>query len=513
MGDLPTGLSAGSLLGGYRVESLVARGGMGVIYKATQLALDRIVALKVVAPELAHDQAFRERFKRESLLAAALDHPNILPVYEAGEVDGQLFLAMRYVVGTDMDSLIRREQALPPERATAIVAQVAGALDAAHSRGLVHRDVKPGNILIAEEYGEERAYLTDFGLTKHAATEARLTRTGYMVGTLDYVAPEQVQGGDVDGRVDTYALACVLYQAVTGRVPFDRPSDAAKLWAHLNEPPPSAAAASPAVSSQLDAVIRRGMAKRPEERYASSGEFARAAHAAAAPTAQRARTELEATQIEPTVVEPLLAATPAPETGDRGGPPGRSGLRRVLDDRRRVAYGAGALLVLLIGAIVAIAAGGGGGKASPGTAAAAANSPAAATTTTVPTVTGTDTAAARASAYHAQVAAIFPRMEAVFNRFPKARDFGKPAFSQTSLSVAAGLRGIADNLDTLSPPSQVLVDHEALVTHLREMEQAFRSLAVDSDNRAFGAAHNDLNKTKVGLAQINASVRRVLANQ
>ena len=278
MANLEAGLTSGSQFGGYRIESFVARGGMGVVYKATQLALDRAVALKLVAPELAHDEGFRERFKREAQLAASLDHPNILPIYEAGEIDGQLFLAMRFVLGTDMDTLIEREQVLSPERATAIVAQVAGALDAAHSRGLVHRDVKPGNILVAEEYGEEHAYLTDFGLTKSSSTAAHLTRTGYMVGTIDYVAPEQMQGGSVDGRVDTYALACVLYRALTGRIPFERAGDVAKMMAHLKDPVPSASAASPAVSAELDAVIRRGMAKRPEERYGSAGEF-RARHA------------------------------------------------------------------------------------------------------------------------------------------------------------------------------------------------------------------------------------------
>ena len=306
MASIQAGLQSGSVFGGYRIESFVARGGMGVIYKATQLALQRIVALKVVAPELAHDEAFRERFKREALLAASLDHPNILPVYEAGEIDGQLFLAMRFVIGTDLDSLIKREHVLAADRAAAIVAQVGGALDAAHSRGLVHRDVKPGNIMIAEEYGEERAYLTDFGLTKNVATGAHLTRTGYVVGTLDYVAPEQVQGGAVDGRADTYALACVLYRAVTGSVPFDRPGDVAKMWAHLNDPPPSAATVTPAVSAELDAVIRRGMAKRPEERYATSGEFGRAARAAVCPSApgQFGRTELDVTQIDQPFSEP-----------------------------------------------------------------------------------------------------------------------------------------------------------------------------------------------------------------
>ena len=183
----------------------------------------------------------------------SLDHPNILPIYEAGEVDGQLFLSMRFVEGTDLKSLIEGP-ALAPPRAAALVAQVANALDAAHSRGLIHRDVKPGNILIAQEYGQERAYLADFGLSKNLAAGTRLTRTGFMVGTLDYVAPEQVQGGNVDGRVDTYALACVLFEAVTKQIPFERPDDAAKMWAHMSEPPPSAAALAPGIPQRA----RRG---------------------------------------------------------------------------------------------------------------------------------------------------------------------------------------------------------------------------------------------------------------
>ncbi len=298
MTDVRAGLSPGTVLGGYRVESFVARGGMGVVYRATQLALDRIVALKVVAPEFADDAGFRERFGREARLAASLDHPNILPIYEAGEVDGQLFLSMRFVEGTDLKSLIEGP-ALAPPRAAALVAQVANALDAAHSRGLIHRDVKPGNILIAQEYGQERAYLADFGLSKNLAAGTRLTRTGFMVGTLDYVAPEQVQGGNVDGRVDTYALACVLFEAVTKQIPFERPDDAAKVWAHMSEPPPSAAALAPGISRELDAVIHRGMAKRPEDRFAETGDFGRAAVAAAGPDVRWAPTLVDAPIIEP----------------------------------------------------------------------------------------------------------------------------------------------------------------------------------------------------------------------
>jgi serine/threonine protein kinase len=512
MADLTPGPEPDSVTGGYRIESCVARGGMGVIYRATQLGLERTVALKVVAPELAHDEAFRERFKREARLAAGLDHPNILPVYEAGEVDGRLFLAMRYVVGTDMDTLIGREGKLAPARAVAIVAQVASALDAAHSRGLVHRDVKPGNILIAEEYGEERAYLTDFGLTKSSGADAHLTRTGVVVGTLDYVAPEQVQGGAVDGRADTYALACVLYHAVTGAVPFDRPGDVAKMWAHLNDPPPSAMAASPVVSPALDGVIRRGMAKLPDERYASSGEFAREARSALGAGPDAAPAEPVATA--PTQVDaPVPAQAPAAQP-----PPARAGAEgSAPPSRRRPMYAATVLAAaaLVVAAIVIVASSSGGGHGSTTPASTIASTTTALPLTTISTSspttsTTTDPAAAQAAAYHAQVARIIPRMRAVFRRFPRGSDFGKPVFSRTCLAVAAGLRGIADNLDALSPPAAALVDHEALVTHLHEMEAAFRSLAADSDNRDFTGAQGDLERTKVALAKINVSVRRVL---
>ncbi len=510
--------SAGSLFGGYRIESFLARGGMGMVYKATQLALERTVALKLVAPELAHDPAFRERFKREAQLAASIDHPNILPVYEAGEIDGQLFLATRFVVGTDMDTLIREERALAPERAAAIAVQVAGALDAAHGRGLVHRDVKPANVLIAEEYGEERAYLTDFGLTKNVATDARLTRTGQMVGTLDYVAPEQVQGGSVDGRADTYALACLLFVAVTGQLPFDRPTDAAKLLAHINDEPPSAAALSPAVSGELDAVIRRGMAKSRDERYPTSGEFARAARAAAAPIAPATpaaparldRTEIDPAALDRTEVEARPAAYAAQATPVSFAESERSGLRRALEEHRGVAYAAGALLVLLVGAIIAIAASGGGGKASTTLGAATAPQRTVATTASQPTTT-TSAADAQAVAYRAAVAQITPRMNRIFNHLPNGHDFLKPVFRRIALADAAGVRGIADDLNALTPPSQLLTAHEAIVAHLGEVEQALRSLAVDSDNRDFNAADRDIQKLRVADNRAAAAVKAVKA--
>ena len=207
-----TQLGAGSAFGAYRIEGVLGRGGMGVVYRATQVALDRVVALKVLAPELAGDEEFRARFQRESRLLASIDHPNVMPIFEAGELDGTLFLSMRYVQGVDLRDRLRLEQRLALPRALAIVEQVAAALDAAHSNGLVHRDVKPANILIERRADGEHVFLSDFGLTKHVGDPAGdLTKTGEWLGTVDYVAPEQVLNVPVDARADVYALGCVLY--------------------------------------------------------------------------------------------------------------------------------------------------------------------------------------------------------------------------------------------------------------------------------------------------------------
>ena len=265
-------LDSGSSFAGYQIESVVGRGGMGVVYRATDLSLARPVALKLVAPELAEDDLFRRRFLREPRLAASLDHPNVVPIYEAGEHDGQLYLAMRFVDGSDMRTLLRREGGLPAERALDILAQVAGALDAAHRRGLVHRDVKPANVLVDED---GHAYLTDFGVTKQLG--GNTTETGQIVGTLDYVAPEQIRGEDVDARADGYALACVLYECLAGAPPFHRATEAETLWAHMQEPPPPLPG-HPA----LDRVMVKALAKDPGDRYASCGELIADARAALA---------------------------------------------------------------------------------------------------------------------------------------------------------------------------------------------------------------------------------------
>ena len=276
-------LSPGSEFAGYRIDRVAGQGGMGMVLFATQLALDRPVALKVIVPELAEDVDFRARFKRESLLAASIDHPNVIPIYEAGESDGWLFLAMRWVDGSDVRSLISREGPLDPEHAVAIVERVGSALDAAHKAGLVHRDVKPANVLVTAG-PEEHVYLTDFGLTKRAASAGGLTRTGHFIGTADYAAPEQIKGEHADARADVYALGCLLYQALTGNVPFDRDSEVAKMYAHLNDPPPAVSEAASHVPVALDAVIARALAKDRDERYPSAGDLARAARAGLAGT-------------------------------------------------------------------------------------------------------------------------------------------------------------------------------------------------------------------------------------
>jgi YVTN family beta-propeller protein len=260
-------IGPGSTFAGYRVESLVGRGGMGVVYRATDLSLERPVALKLIAPELAQDERFRTRFLREPRLAAALDHPNVIPIYEAGEHDGQLYLAMRFVEGSDLKTVLEHEGPLSPQRALAVLAQVAGALDAAHRRGLVHRDVKPANVLLDEE---GHVYLTDFGITKQMGGDS--TDTGQVVGTLDYLAPEQIRGETVDGRTDCYALACVLYECLAGAPPFRRQTEAETLWAHMQEQP-APLRGHPA----LDPVLGQALAKEKDERYSECSDLIEAA--------------------------------------------------------------------------------------------------------------------------------------------------------------------------------------------------------------------------------------------
>jgi tRNA A-37 threonylcarbamoyl transferase component Bud32 len=267
----------GATLAGYMIERRLGRGGMSVVYLAQDLALGRRVALKLLAPELADDQRFRGRFRLESRLAASIDHPNVIPIYEAGETDGQLYIAMRYVEGTDLRRLIDDEGALDPARAAELVARVADGLEAAHERGLVHRDVKPSNVLISSPGEQEHVYLADFGLTKTVESEGEARDVAQLSGTTDYVAPELITQGVAGKAGDVYALGCVLYEALTGRVPFPRSSELETLVAHIDEPAPKPSEARPELPPALDAVVERAMAKEPAERFESAADLAAAA--------------------------------------------------------------------------------------------------------------------------------------------------------------------------------------------------------------------------------------------
>jgi serine/threonine-protein kinase len=265
---------AESWVAGYRLETQVGAGGMAVVYRARDEHLGRLVALKVMAPAMAADTMFRQRFTRESRAAAAVDHPHIIPVYEAGEADGVLFIAMRFVGGGDVGSLLRREGPLPSARAASIISPVASALDAAHAAGLVHRDVKPANMLLDTHPGRpDHVYLSDFGLSK-GVQSGRLTVSGQFLGTPDYIAPEQIEGRLVDGRADQYALACVAFELLTRTVIFARSEGWATVYAHLNSLPPLVTSVRPDLSPAADQVLARALAKAPQDRYASCQQFA-----------------------------------------------------------------------------------------------------------------------------------------------------------------------------------------------------------------------------------------------
>ncbi len=312
--DFPAlaGLREGSLVAGYRLEAQVGTGGMAVVFRARDERLGRVVALKILAPVLAADGTFRRRFIAESRAAAAVDDPHIIPVHEAGEAGGVLFIAMRFVQGGDLRRVLEQEGALPPDRAAGFISPVASALDAAHAAGLVHRDVKPANILVDTRPGRpDHVYLSDFGVSKGATASVSLTGTGHFLGTPGYSAPEQIQGRVVDGRTDQYALACVAYQLLTGTMPFERDQGMAVLLAHLSEPPPSLSSQRPGLPAAADGVLARGMAKVPEKRYASCRDFADALR--------------EALGLTPYHIRGSASATDHPKTQIVSPPPGHPG--------------------------------------------------------------------------------------------------------------------------------------------------------------------------------------------
>ena len=310
----------GASFAGYRVDELVGRGGMGVVYRATDVSLERSVALKLLAPELARDESFRRRFATESKVAASLDHPNVIPIYHAGEHDGVLYLAMRFVRGEDLRLRLQRDGLLEPAVAAGLVAQVGAALDAAHEAGLVHRDVKPANVLLD---GHDHAYLTDFGLTKRMAADTVETRTGQILGTLDYIAPEQIRGEALGPSTDVYALACMTVHLLTGEPPFPVGTEEGKLWAHLSEPPPRPSGRVTGLPLAVDAVLARAMAKDPALRYATAGELASATVAAVA-APRRGRVDPAARVAAARARHATAPPVPAPAAAGPAGDPRRA---------------------------------------------------------------------------------------------------------------------------------------------------------------------------------------------
>jgi serine/threonine-protein kinase len=373
-------LEPGSVFAGYRIEGVLDRGGMGVVYRATDPELDRSVALKIIAPEHTQDAVAVARFKAEARLAASLEHPNIVPIHRGGEHEGVLYLAMRLVPGTNLRDVIDGGP-LELQRTARIVFEVADALKAAHDAGLVHRDVKPANILVAGEGEYEHAYLADFGLTKRLGSAGDLTRTGGWVGTPDYVAPEQIQGHGVDGRTDVYSLGCVVYEMLTGHVAYPKDSHMAKLWAHVTDPPPLPRRDRPDLVEAFDIVVGRATAKAPEDRYASTCELAAALRAAV--TEQEAKRQLAAAQVTQ-ATPPAAPASPrnevfvdrpplpGPEREDAApAAPAGGGTVPPVDDakprrRRRwpLAAAAAALLLVAAGIVAAVLVDGGSSGAS-----------------------------------------------------------------------------------------------------------------------------------------------------
>ena len=344
----PGELALGSTFGAYTIEAYLGRGGMGIVYSGENRGLGRMDAVKVIKPVLSHDREFRARFAGESRLAASVRHPNVLTVYTAGEENGLLYLAMQLVNGPDLARIIREQGPLPPARAAAILGDVASALQAAHDVGLIHRDVKPGNVLVDTVGGRDHVYLSDFGLARETTTDTGLSTTGRWLGTADYVSPEQVMGEPVDGRADIYALGCVLFEALTGRVPYPTTSETAKLVAHATKTAPPLLEIDPAQPPAMAEVVRTAMARDPDARYATASEFREALLAAAKTPAQRPPVEKPKVDEEPPeqVAQTKLAVAEA-----------KKSRRRIA---RKVAAIAGGLL------LIAAAAGGAGFALSSG---------------------------------------------------------------------------------------------------------------------------------------------------
>ncbi|MBA3717612.1 MAG: serine/threonine protein kinase [Actinobacteria bacterium] len=361
----------GTEFAGYRLEGLIGHGGMSIVYRAQHLRLERTVALKLLMPELSQDDSFRQRFMRESRLAASLDHPNVIPIYEAGDQDGVFYIAMRFVGGSTLKAILEQEGPLPATRTASLMSQVANALHAAHEdKGLVHRDVKPANILVVPGHGHEggdHVYLSDFGIAKQRAAGGGLTKTGMFVGTADYASPEQIEGRELDRRADVYALGCVLYECLTAGPTYEKDSEVALMYAHLLEPPPAVTSKRPDLSPDVDAVVAKAMAKSADDRYSTAPEFAAAMRKALIGTETRRTQQSDQARVPETVL-----TAPTPPAAPPPAPPPAAGQPEQPPSRRRprplfIALGAALLAAIGGGVAAALLLTGGGGSTKTGT--------------------------------------------------------------------------------------------------------------------------------------------------
>jgi hypothetical protein len=461
-----TELADGDEFAGYRIERRLGRGGMGILYLAIEPGLERHVAVKLIAPEAAADEIFARRFAEESRIAASIEHPNVVPIYAAGEEGGVPWIAMRYVAGSDLGRRLTREGRLEPGEAVALIAQIGAGLDAIHAAGLVHRDVKPANVLLSGEPGAEHAYITDFGVARNVATESGLTQTGRFVGTLDYVAPEQISGGPIDARVDVYALGCLLFKLLTGEVPFPREGEAARLYAHLNDPPPAPSLYLPELPVALDDVVARAMSKSPDDRHPSAGDLGRAAQAALSGAEVSVPERTVATGAAATR-EAATAKLPdeSAKAGDIGGfsqtresPSGRN---------RRMLVGAGLLgLVAAVAIAIALASGsGGGGETATGETSAA-------KTTREPKKHKPKPQTLTASALIAKGDAICTDSQDAYTsyrpRFPNGENEADPIYSQLLVGISSSA---LKRFNELKPPPALKKPFEEYVKSQKEVAQ------------------------------------------
>ena len=479
---------------------------MGSVYLATQTRLGRRVALKVLLPEFAADNDYRARFIRESELAASLEHPNVLPVYDAGEIEGVLYLAMRYVEGRDLRALLKEQGVPMPERTLSVVRQVAAALDAAHEAGLVHRDVKPANILIGKK---EEVYLSDFGVAKRTASAA-MTRTGSFLGTVDYCAPEQIEGQAVDGRADIYSLGCVAFHCLAGQPPYQRETEVAVIKAHLQDPPPALSTVRPGLPQALDGAIVTAMAKRPEVRFQTAGEFSTALERAFVTSPEGPREAIA--DVGAPAVETILDAPP---------PPPRSVTRPTLPmrraSRRMWRAAAGVALLVAVGGGVAAALALRGGSSAGATSTVEARS-----TPTEPSSTTTIREATRVSTQIApSLAAISQRQRTVtahvralragvqsFARLRSASDQLASAISRTQGSLDALDASTAEDKSVLSATRKALDVHLAYANRIKQIPDLPR-MFTKAQAREIISAAGTADRAYAHLADVDNDLPRV----